>query len=612
MKGKTNISNKIHKQKLEMNYANIIHSNTQNNNIEKNVSFPIWEKIYLEKKENIEYEYIDEEYLSCFFKSSKSINIKNYLYIFPSTKSDNKYAIIDLNKNYLYFHKMPYQCFNPIYSKKFYFSIFLFFIDQSYKSDRRFNIVEFDIKNNTFNILNSKGVAPKERNNFSSFFYLNKIYFFGGLPKIMVDNSLNYIYSFNIKENEWKIEESNYMDNKENINNTFIGNNFDTSIIQVEDKNIFYSFGGKCFNDLMNPEINIMGIGQNEKFKEIYDIIKIIIKDNGTIELSNIKNNNEYKLENPCSIFDKENIYIYNKDELFTFNHKNQELCLLQKKMFSPEIEGYGNIFIYERFLYLFGKFKYYDDCFLFKINLDKMKETLKINYENLFNNINKNKDNKDILCEFNNPEEKKLYLNKILLSNFSSNLRNILYNNKAQNHINFININYPAFLIIIKWIYNLFEDNINNLSKDIYKHIFNIFFKYKARSLMNIFISKIIINEHNALFLYVLGNKYDLKDLVTKTHKYICKSLISKKCDKILSENNETKEFKQKLYENYFCEHKLYIECMINNLDIHNSTDSTINNEQLNNIKKLNKNGKLFYCLTCYKVFIPNEEDKI
>ena len=48
-------------------------------------------------------------------------------------------------------------------------------------------------------------------------------------------------------------------------------------------------------------------------------------------------------------------------------------------------------------------KFKYYDDCLLFKINLDKMKETLKINYENLFNNINKNKDNKDILCEFNN-----------------------------------------------------------------------------------------------------------------------------------------------------------------------------------------------------------------
>ena len=84
-----------------------------------------------------------------------------------------------------------------------------------------------------------------------------------------------------------------------------------------------------------------------------------------------------------------------------------------------------------------------------------------------------------------------------------------------------------------------------------------------------------------------------------------------TKNTDKILSSNNASKEFKQKLYENYFCEHKLYIECMTNNLDIHNDSNSLINNEQLNIIKNLNKNGKLFYCLNCYKVFIPNVKEE-
>ena len=617
MKGKEIISNKHSKQKFSSNNTNIKHSNTHNDNIkEKNPFFPIWEKIYLVKKDNIENEYIDNECLSTFFKSSKSIHIKNYLYIFPLFKSNNKYAIIDLSKNFLYFHDMPYQCFHPMYSSKFFFSIFLFYLDSNYKSDNRYNIVEFDIKNNSFNILNSKGVSPKVRKNFCSFFYLNKIYFFGGIPQMLIDNSMNYIYSFNIKEKEWKIEETNFISDKENINfNNYISNNFDSSLIQFDDKNIFYSIGGKYLDDSIYSDINTMRIGNNLKFKENADIIKITVKDNGNIELNNIGKNNKNKFGNPCSIFYKENINIYNKDEIYCFNCKNYEINILQKIMFAPEFEEKGNIFIYEKYIYLFGKFKHYDDCYLFRIKIDiinlKNKEAYKANYENLLNNnINKGKDNNDILCEFHNSELKKLFLNKILLSNFSLNLKNIINNIKTPNYINMTNIDYQSFLIIIKWIYNNFEDNISNLSTDIYKNIFNIFFKYKAISLMNIFISKLNINETNAILLYELGNKYGLKNLSNKAHKYISELLTSKKNDKIFS-NNETKEFKQKLYENYFCGHKLYIECFINNLDIYNHTNIAITNEQLEKIKQINNKGKLFYCINCQKVFNPNIEEE-
>ena len=149
----------------------------------------------------------------------------------------------------------------------------------------------------------------------------------------------------------------------------------------------------------------------------------------------------------------------------------------------------------------------------------------------------------------------------------------------------------------------------ISNLSNDTYKNIFNFFIKYKAKSLINIFISKININDTNALFLFELGNKHKLDNLSLKAHKYISEKIISKNNDKLFS-LNETKEFKQKLFENYFCEHKLYIECMINNLEIRNNSNLKINNEQLENIKNVNKNGKLYYCINCCKVFIPNKED--
>ena len=148
-----------------------------------------------------------------------------------------------------------------------------------------------------------------------------------------------------------------------------------------------------------------------------------------------------------------------------------------------------------------------------------------------------------------------------------------------------------------------------NNLNIDIYKDIISVLFKLKAKSLINIFIDNLNINENNALLLYELGNKYDLQKLVAKCHKYISDFLNSKNSDKILN-FNESNEIKKKMYEHFFCEHKLYMECSVTNLNIHNLAMININNDKLDNIKQLNKNGKLFYCLNCEKVFIPNKDN--
>ena len=98
----------------------------------------------------------------------------------------------------------------------------------------------------------------------------------------------------------------------------------------------------------------------------------------------------------------------------------------------------------------------------------------------------------------------------------------------------------------IFKWIYNNFGGISTNLNIDIYKDIISVLFKLKAKSLINIFIDNLNINENNALLLYELGNKYDLQKLVTKCHKYISDFLNSKNSDKILN-FNESNEIKKK-----------------------------------------------------------------
>ena len=622
MKNKTNTikSSKI-KAGLYMSFnanSNLSSSNNYSNS-DKSNPFPTWEKIYLELKTNVLIDdlkmknHLNNKSIISFFKESKSIIIKNYIYIFPLYKSEYKYAIVDLDKNLLIFHEMPYQCFHPVYSTKFPFTIFLFIYDSNYNSDGRYNIVEFDIKLNTFNILNSKGVPPKARNNcFCSFIYLNKLYFFGGIPKFLSDNSLNYIFSYNLKENDWKIEDYFFNSEKEIINSNYIGNNFDISSVQIEEKNIFYLIGGKYCDDIIYSDVNNINNSKLKQTKESSDIIKLQIKENGLIEFINQKKNNKNKFGQAYSIYYKDNIYIYNKDNLFLYDYKNQDFSVLKKRMFYPEIEGHGTFFIYDKYLYLIGKFINYDDCFLFRTNIDKINiknnGIQKISYEYLINNnINNSKDTNDILCEFNYPEEKKLFLNKIILSNFSINMKNIIINscnNKHHGSVTLFDINYQSLLIIFKWIYNNFDD-VSNLSNDIYKDIIDILFKFKAISLINIYINKINLNENNTLLLYELGNKYELNKLINKCKNFISNCLNSKNNDKILS-FNESNEIKKNLYENYFCEHKLYMECLVTNLNIHNMAMININNDKLDHIKQLNKNGKLFYCLNCNKIFDP------
>ena len=150
----------------------------------------------------------------------------------------------------------------------------------------------------------------------------------------------------------------------------------------------------------------------------------------------------------------------------------------------------------------------------------------------------------------------------------------------------------------ILKFIYSNFYENISNIEIEILNEMFFVLLRYRAKSLLNIIIDHIQITCDKAVKIYEISLKHSLHDLMKKCEKYISEHLNSRL---VMNEGNELKCV---LYENYFCEHKIYVQCNIAGIDIKNISQITITNEKVNEIKEISKNGKLMFCLNCLKVF--------
>lgn len=296
-------------------------------------------------------------------------------------------------------------------------------------------------------------------------------------------------------------------------------------------------------------------------------------------------------------------IYIQNKGNLYTFDINSHELTMLKPKLFSPESLINSSMFTYNNYLYIVGKFKCYEDCFIFKTTFDnlniKWTNDKLISYENFLNV----KECSDMICSFNNGDKsKELYLNKKILYNFSLALKNLIINWSQNSNVYIFNdINYITMYNILKFIYSNFNEDISVIDLEILNEIFFVLLRYRAKSLLNIILDHVELTNDKVVKLYEIGIKHNLSDFM-------------KKCEKYISENlgngivmNEGTELKNILYENYFCEHKIYIQCNIAGIDIKNVSQMTMTNDKVNEIKELSKDGKLLFCLNCKKVIKSN-----
>ena len=155
-------------------------------------NFPIWEKLYFDSHK------LEE---NNFFENVKGVHIKNLVYIFSSKHilNNKTFYIFDLDNETLKEEEAGIQdCFQPVYDGKN--SIYLFKIDNSYSSDFRYHLIDFNVKNKTW--------TKKRSDDFSVVYHQNsnKIFFFGGMQIFPGDNTGSFVYSFSLDEYEWNIE----------------------------------------------------------------------------------------------------------------------------------------------------------------------------------------------------------------------------------------------------------------------------------------------------------------------------------------------------------------------------------------------------------------------
>ena len=234
-------------------------------NPSQNLNFPIWEKVYLDTK--------DIKDIDSFFTYSSSIQINKKVYIFPKYKSSaGHYAILDLTNESIQFFNLSIECFNPVYDKTNNM-IYLFSYESTYGSDYRYTIIEYNPIKNSFSITPQKGVPPKARREaFTSFVFGGKIYFFGGVQMFPGDNSMNYLFTFNIKEYEWNIENYNGIFHNDNMNLGYIINTFNVVSVEVpcgNESSKVILVGGKYFDDVFYSNMSILTKIQNAKYERV-------------------------------------------------------------------------------------------------------------------------------------------------------------------------------------------------------------------------------------------------------------------------------------------------------------------------------------------------------
>lgn len=611
-------------------------------------TFPIWEKVYLDLKDS---PLKDND---SFFLTSTSLYLPQHkkCYFFPKYKptQTSHYAVLDIEKTHIQFYIMPYECFNPVLDSSSN-KIYLYTYDTSYGSDYRYSIIEFLPSKGSFSLLNHKGIAPKARREaFVSFILNKKMYFFGGVQMFPGDNSMNYMYSFNLKENEWNIESYEGIYHNDNVNLNYIMNTFDVVSINIESNtpiqcnNCIYGngpslnnssednnnnnnkttsiphtnskvllIGGKYFDDVFYSNMSIATKIQNAR--ESNEIVEFT--SNPTPKFTRLYPSSSSQIQNDISFYNHavysialdNQLLIFTKGNLFLYNITSNDINMIKPRLFSPETSNGSHccLTVINSYLYLIGKFKCYEDCYVFKTSYENLlikwnKDKL-ISYENLLNV----KECSDMVCSFNNGDKtKEIYLNRKILFNFSLALKNLIINWSQNSNVYIFNdINYITMYNILKFIYSNFYENISNIEIEILNEMFFVLLRYRAKSLLNIIIDHIQITSDKAVKIYEISLKHSLHDLMKKCEKYISEHLNSRL---VMNEGNELKCV---LYENYFCEHKIYVQCNIAGIDIKNISQITITNEKVNEIKEISKNGKLMFCLNCLKVFKQENNER-
>ncbi len=620
------------------------------NSISGKKDFPIWEKVYLDSS-------VDD-----YWGHVKGIQVKNLVYIFSSLplQKVRHYHILDLESESIIKESVEKNLqdleglFNPVYDNDK--TIYLFKLDSSPSSDFRYNLVSFNTETRSFNLIQAKGSSPKKRaERITTCYYEGKIFFMGGSQLFPGDNTGSILYSFDVGEGEWNIEsyfgtfpsgvmKTPYLSNRSGMGSIILGEKLiivgGKSLVSCNLENLkepsgLISSQNIRMNDLTDMNCTCEGCspysqkGQNcintfntfntfnslnslNSLNDLSPFFKYVISDEifeFDLVSKKISKKNYIKAADDLVFFNSSLVYhssssvvyLHDGENLFSLD-SNFEMTMIKPLLFTPKTQCESTLFIYKDIMYFLGKVLYTDDCFLFKTSLDnlvaKWPAKKDISYEMLLNN----KDCSDIVFVLSAGEKnREIHVNKKVMFNFSLPLKNIITNlSQNSNYYNFNDVSFIGVYNTLKFIYSNFNENISSYDPEILQEMIDIIIRYRAKSLLMTMLAYLNITNENALALYDLGCKFNLKEFKERVYNYISENIQSIQS---LNPKTESSELRKLLYENFFCSHMITVVMHTQGWDIRNVTGSRLSQEKFTEIKQLCIEEKIVLCINCKRI---------
>jgi len=220
-------------------------------------------------------------------------------------------------------------------------------------SDFRYQVVEFDVEASSSSLLETTGIAPKERKGrVSSIWHQGYLYFFGGFQMYKGDATGSFVYQLCIETREWTTIDYSGNFPASNPHAPFTGCRAGHSTILTDDRIII--FGGTLIeNSLLNAEYLTSSVFDNINMNDMYEL-DLVSQRWKRLQFKSIACIVPPMTEHSAALHGS-NMLVYYEGKIYRFDLKSHIWTLLKQSLKAPPIRNTATIQVHRDALYLFG-----------------------------------------------------------------------------------------------------------------------------------------------------------------------------------------------------------------------------------------------------------------
>ena len=221
-------------------------------------------------------------------------------------------------------------------------------------SDFRYQVVEFDVEASSSSVLETTGIAPKERKGrVSCVWHQGYLYFFGGFQMYKGDATGSFVYQLCIETREWTTIDYSGNFPASNPHAPFTGCRAGHSTILTDERIII--FGGTLIeNSLLNAEYLTSSVFDNINMNDMYEL-DLVAQRWKRLQFKSIACIVPPMTEHSAALHGTNTMLVYYEGKIYRFDLKSHIWTLQKQSLKAPPIKGTATIQIHGDMLYLFG-----------------------------------------------------------------------------------------------------------------------------------------------------------------------------------------------------------------------------------------------------------------